>query len=183
VVPPKHGNRKWQYHQSACPRAARNLRLLQSRLGCMLAEANRKWSLVSSGSQKAYKCSQTQGSLSCHQSLSQRPVEQESVPPHGQHHSSVPHHNKGVTRSPQLVNLLLKLLQWCLQKSILITAQHLTGKLNNATYGESRVLRLQQMANRPVTDPVHPNQVHCRSLCVTLIGKSVKCVQQYLLSP
>lgn len=76
VVPPKHGNRKWQYHQSACPRAARNLRFLQSRLGCMLAEPNRKWSLVSSGSQKAYKCSQTESSLSCHQSLSQRPVEQ-----------------------------------------------------------------------------------------------------------
>ena len=137
MVPPNHANGKRQYHQSACPRAAPNLRLLQSRLGCMLADPNRKWSLVSSGSQKAYKCSQTESSLSCHQSLSQRPVQQESVPPHGQHHSSVPHHNKGVTHSPQLVNLILILLQWCLQKSILITAQHLTGKLNNATYRES----------------------------------------------
>lgn len=128
VVPSKHGNRKWQYHQSACPELHVSLRLLQSRLGCMLEEPNSKWSVVSSGSQKAYKCSQTESSLSCHQSLSQRPVQQESVSPHGQHHSSCPHHNKGVTRSPQLVNLILKLLQWCLQKSILSTAQHLTGK-------------------------------------------------------
>ena len=46
--------------------------------------------------------------------------------------------NKGGTRSPQLVNLTLELWQWCLQKSILITAQHLPGKLNNVADRESR---------------------------------------------
>ena len=38
VVAPKHSNRKRQYHQSSCPRTVRNLRRLQSRLGCMLPE-------------------------------------------------------------------------------------------------------------------------------------------------
>ena len=46
--------------------------------------------------------------------------------------------NKGGTCSPQLVNLTLELCKWCLQKSILITAQHLPGKLNNAVDRESR---------------------------------------------
>ena len=46
--------------------------------------------------------------------------------------------NKGGTRSPQLVSLTLELWQWCLQKSILITAQHLPGKLNNVADRESR---------------------------------------------
>ena len=32
--------------------------------------------------------------------------------------------NKGGTRSPQLVSFTLELWQWCLQKSILITAKH-----------------------------------------------------------
>ena len=48
--------------------------------------------------------------------------------------------NKGGTRSPQLVNLTLELWQWCLQKSILITAQHLPGKLNKVADRESREL-------------------------------------------
>ena len=46
--------------------------------------------------------------------------------------------NKGGTHSPQLVNLTLELWQWCLQKSILITAQHPLGELNNAADRESR---------------------------------------------
>ena len=46
--------------------------------------------------------------------------------------------NKGGTYSPQQGNLTLELRQWYLQKSILITAQHLPGKLNNMTYSESR---------------------------------------------
>ena len=51
--------------------------------------------------------------------------------------------NKEETRSPLLVDLTLELWEWCLQKSILITAQHLQGKLNNVADRESRVLRLQ----------------------------------------
>lgn len=46
--------------------------------------------------------------------------------------------NKGGTYSPQQGNLTLELRQWYLQKSILITAQHLPGKLNNMTYSESK---------------------------------------------
>ena len=84
--------------------------------------------------------------------------------------SAVAHvNNKGGTRSPQLVNLTLELCKWCLQKSILITAQHLPGKLNNAADRESRVLRLQGMANRPTSDSALP-KVQCRSLCVTPNG-------------
>ena len=39
--------------------------------------------------------------------------------------------NKRGTRSPQLVSLTLELWQWCLQRAILITAQHLPGKLKD----------------------------------------------------
>ncbi|XP_068692729.1 uncharacterized protein [Montipora foliosa] len=46
--------------------------------------------------------------------------------------------NKGGTRSPQLVSLTLDLWQWCIQRSILLTAQHLPGKLNTLADRESR---------------------------------------------
>ena len=78
--------------------------------------------------------------------------------------------NKGGTRSPQLVDLTLELWEWCLQKSILITAKHLQGKLNNVADRESRVLRLQRMSNRPTSDSALPKKVQCRSLCVTPNG-------------
>ena len=39
------------------PRAVHNLRRLQSRLGCILPEPNRKWPLVSYGGQRSYQCS------------------------------------------------------------------------------------------------------------------------------
>ena len=84
VVAPQRSNRKRQYHQSSCPRAVHNLRRLQSRLGCMLPEPNRKWSLVSSGSQRSYKCSRAQSSLS------QKPIQHHSVSPHGQCYSRCP---------------------------------------------------------------------------------------------
>ena len=42
------------------------------------------------------------------------------------------------TRSPLLVGLTLEPWEWCLQKSIVITAQHLAGKLNNVADRESR---------------------------------------------
>ena len=46
--------------------------------------------------------------------------------------------NKGATLSPQLVNLTLELWEWCLKKPILITAQHLPGKLNNVADKKAR---------------------------------------------
>ena len=53
--------------------------------------------------------------------------------------TAVAHVNyKGGTRSPQLLKLTLELWEWCLQKSILITAQHLPGKLNSEADRESR---------------------------------------------
>ena len=81
VVAPEHSNRKWQHHQSSCPRAVHNLRCPQSRLGCMLPQPNHKWLLVSSGGQRSYQCFRTQSNLSCHQSLSQRHVKHHSAPP------------------------------------------------------------------------------------------------------
>ena len=57
VVAPEHSNRKRQYNQSSCPRAVHNLRRLKSRLGCLPLELSHKWSLISSGSQRSYRCS------------------------------------------------------------------------------------------------------------------------------
>ena len=80
--------------------------------------------------------------------------------------------NKGGTRSPQLVDLTLKLWEWCLQKSILITAPHLPGKLNNVADRESREFydsSKWQIDLREI-QPFLTKKVQCRSLCVTPNG-------------
>ena len=46
--------------------------------------------------------------------------------------------NQGGTRSPSLTSLTLELWNWCLQQSILITAEHLPGVLNVQADKESR---------------------------------------------
>ena len=86
-----HNNRKRQYHQSSSPRAIHNLSRLESRLGCLLPEPNRKWSLVSSGIQRSYQSCRTQSSFSCHRNFSQTPFQHHCVSPHGQYHSRCPH--------------------------------------------------------------------------------------------
>lgn len=47
--------------------------------------------------------------------------------------------NKGGTRSTCLVELTLELRNWCLEQNILVTAQHVPGKLNTVADSESRV--------------------------------------------
>ena len=108
-------------HQPSHPRSLHNIRRLKSRPGCVLPGPNRKRSLVPSGGQTTHKCSRAQSGLSYNQSLPERPLQHHSVSVHGQH----------LSRSPckqQLISLTLELWQWCLQKSILITAQHLRAK-------------------------------------------------------
>ena len=48
--------------------------------------------------------------------------------------------NKGGPRSTCLVELTLELRNWCLERNILVTAQHVPGKLNTVADSESRVL-------------------------------------------
>ena len=47
--------------------------------------------------------------------------------------------NKGGTHSPCLLALTLELWQWCLERNIMISAQHVPGKLNTIADLESRV--------------------------------------------
>ena len=47
--------------------------------------------------------------------------------------------NKGGTHSPCLLALTLALWQWCLERNIMISAQHVPGKLNTIADSESRV--------------------------------------------
>ena len=47
--------------------------------------------------------------------------------------------NKGGTHSPCLLALTLELWQWCLERNIMISAQHVSGKLNTIADLESRV--------------------------------------------
>ena len=47
--------------------------------------------------------------------------------------------NKGGTHSPCLLALTLELWQWCLERNIMISAQHVPGKLNTIADSESRV--------------------------------------------
>ena len=47
--------------------------------------------------------------------------------------------NKGGTHSPCLLALTLELWQWCLERNIMISAQHVPGKLNSIAESESRV--------------------------------------------
>ena len=54
--------------------------------------------------------------------------------------SAVAHvNNKGGTHSPCLLALTLELWQWCLERNIMISAQHVPGKLNTIADSESRV--------------------------------------------
>ena len=56
----------------------------------MMPEPNCKWLPVSFGGQRSCQCCQTQSSLSCQQSLSQKQVKHYRVPLHGQHYSCCP---------------------------------------------------------------------------------------------
>ena len=47
--------------------------------------------------------------------------------------------NKGGTHSPCLLAITLELWQWCLDRNIMISAQHVPGKLNTIADSESRV--------------------------------------------
>ena len=47
--------------------------------------------------------------------------------------------NKGGTHSPCLLTLTLELWHWCLERNIMISAQHVPGKLNTIADSESRV--------------------------------------------
>ena len=48
--------------------------------------------------------------------------------------------NKGGTHSPYLLALTLELWHWCLERDIMISAQHVPGKLNTIADSESRVI-------------------------------------------
>ena len=171
VVAPKHSNRKRQYHQSSCPRTVHNLRRLQSRLGCMLPEPHGQWSLVPSGSQRSYKCSRTQSSLSCHQSFSQRPLQHHSVPPHGQHHSRCPRKQQRGNPFPSTSQPNPRTMAVVPSKN---NSDHRSAPTRQTQrcgrQRVKRVLRLQRMANRPTSDQALPKKVQCRSVCITPNG-------------
>ena len=170
-VAPEHSNRKQRYHQSSCPRAIHNLRCLQN------LTANGCWfSLEARDHINVFELNAaflaTKTFLKDRSNITVRLRMDNST--------AVAHvNNKGGTFSPQLVDLTLELWEWCLQKSILITAQHLPGKLNNVAVRESRVLRLQRMANRPPSDSALPKKVQCRSLCVTPNGSPPNLCQHH----
>ena len=106
MVETECSNYKWESNQPPCPRLVHNVRRVQLGLGCMQQGLNRKRSLVSLGSRKPHKHSGTKSCLSCHQSLSQRPVQHLCLPLHGQHNL---HKKQRGNPSPQLVSLTLDL--------------------------------------------------------------------------
>lgn len=107
---------------SPSARSIHNFRRIQTSLGRMLQGPNRKRSLVSSGSRTTHHCHRTQ---SCFSRMDNT--------------TAVAHvNNKGGTLSPQLVNLTLELWQDYLQRAILISGQHLPGKLYEVADRESR---------------------------------------------
>ena len=84
--------------------------------------------------------------------------------------------NKGGTHSPCLLALTLELWQWCLERNIMISAQHVPGKLNTIADSESRVFNdssewkidphfpiSEGVQNRPVClSPIHPTSPVCQ---------------------
>ena len=138
MVAPECCNRKRQYDRSFSPRPIHNIGRLKNRLGCVGRELNRKRPLVASGSQTTHKRPRTESGLSCRQSLPQGQGQHCGMSPHRQHYSCNLSKQQRGTRSPPLGSLTLEPWQWCVQKSILNTAQHLPGKLNGAADRESR---------------------------------------------
>ena len=138
VVAPECCSHKRQCDQSSSPRPIHNIRRLQNRLGCVVRnlttngrclplEATHHIHVLELEAAylavKAFPKNRT-NIVVCFRMDNTTAVAQVN--------------NKGGTRSPQLVSLTFDLWQWCLQKSVLITAQHLPGKLNSAADRESR---------------------------------------------
>lgn len=48
---------------------------------------------------------------------------------------------KGGTHSTQLYNLALQILEWCIEKGIMLLAEHLPGKLNVVANTESCMVK------------------------------------------
>ena len=167
VVAPQHNNRKRQCHQSSCPRAIYNLIRLQSILGCMLQEPNRKWWLVSSGIQRSSQSSRTESSFSCHQNFSQPPFQHHCVSPHRHYHSSCPHKQPSASQPNSRTMAVVPSKLNSDHRSAPTRQTQQCGRQR-----DKRVLRLQRMANRPTSDTALPKKVQCRSLCVTPYGSS-----------
>ena len=72
--------------------------------------------------------------------------------------AAVAHVNKkGGTHSPCLLAITLELWQWCLERNIMISDQHVLGKLNTIFDSESISPFSQGVRNRPVClSPIRP---------------------------
>ena len=128
----------------------------------MVPESNRKWSLVSSGSQRSYQCSLTQRSFSCHQNISQTPFQHHCVSPHGQYHSRCPHKQQRGYPLPSASQPNSRTMAVLPSKIDSDHCSALTRETQQCGRQRvKRVLQLQRMANRPTSDPALPKKVQC----------------------
>lgn len=113
---------------------------------------NCKRSLVTPGGQTTHKRPRAKSCLSCHQSLARWPVQHLGLPLHGQHDNSSPCKQQRGYALSLAGQPYFKLWQWCLQRAVLITAEHLPGKLNDVAASG---------------DPALHKRVRCRPVCLT----------------
>ena len=123
-----------QLNKTSSSNIVYNNRCIQDRMGRSLRKSTHKRALVRQRTHPAHKCIGAQGCLPGPKVLSKG-----GMPENGQHNSCSPCEQRGGTHSPCLLALTLELWQWCLERNIMISAQHVPGKLNTIADSESRV--------------------------------------------
>ena len=98
-------------------------------------------SLVSTRDDSPYQLSGDVSCLSGNKGIWQKLEGHYSPDPNGQLHSSDIHQSEGGTCSRQLCQLAINVWNWCLERNIMLLAEHLPGKLNQIADIESRTVR------------------------------------------
>ena len=99
-----------------------------------------QWQMVRTRITPTHKLLGVQGSLPSTEVLSQRQIPLDRVSKVRQH-NSYRLHNKGGTRSPQLLTLALEMWDWCQAKDIFVIATHVPGRHNISADMESRIFK------------------------------------------
>ena len=134
-----HINSERQPNKTSSSNIVYNNRCIQDRMGYSLRKSMHKRALVRQRMHPAHKCIGAQGCFSGPKVLSKEPIPQGGMPENGQHSGG------SLCEQQRQYPFTLPLSshtgtrQWCLERNIMISAQHVPGKLYTIADSESRV--------------------------------------------
>ena len=139
LVEGQFGNLEWESSGVRGTRLNNRNRCFPERVGNLLHGANHRGKVVSPGTTLPYKLSRTVGRGICSQSFYKEQGSSAGSTVDGQHISSALHQQNGRTRSLILASLAKNLWEWCLERQIVLEAQHIPDVSNIVADWESRV--------------------------------------------